>query len=92
MYSSMPVRMIATDMDGTLLGYKSVLPEENIRAIRAAQEKGIVVALATGRFVENAYFVAKDAGITCPIIGSNGAKVVVENLQLISYNIHQFSF
>lgn len=84
MSSSMPVRMIATDMDGTLLGYKSVLPEENIRAIRAAQEKGIVVALATGRFVENAYFVAKDAGITCPIIGSNGAKVVDENLQLIS--------
>ena len=62
MPSSMPVRMIATDMDGTLLGYKSVLPEENIRAIRTAQEKGIVVALATGRFVENAYFVVKDAG------------------------------
>ena len=84
MDSSMPVRMIATDMDGTLLNRKGQIPEENIRAIRAAQEKGIVVAIATGRFVENAYVVIQDAGIVCPIIGSNGAKITNEKLELIS--------
>ena len=35
------IRMIATDLDGTLLGAKSVLPEENVRALQRAMEAGV---------------------------------------------------
>ena len=33
-----PIRLVATDMDGTLLASGGILPEDNIRAIRAAQD------------------------------------------------------
>lgn len=79
----MPIRLIATDIDGTLLCSGRVIPRENAQAIREAQEKGIVFAVATGRFVENAYLLLEDFGIRCPIIGINGGKIVDEKLRVI---------
>jgi len=76
-----PIRLIATDMDGTLLADDGRIPPENIRAIRAAQERGITVALATGRFPENAYLKLLDQGLSCPIMGENGANIVDEHLR-----------
>ncbi len=46
----MSIKMIAFDMDGTLLNADHVtIPEENISALRAARERGIKIAAATGR-------------------------------------------
>ncbi len=84
MSATPPIRLVATDMDGTLLASGGILPEDNIRAIRAAQEKGVVVAIASGRFVENAYIVLQEHGLRCPIIGANGAETVDENLRPLS--------
>lgn len=78
-----PVRLIATDMDGTLLDSRSEIPERNLRAIKTAQEKGIVFAIASGRFPENAYLKLADFGVRCPIIGSNGARIVDEDLRTL---------
>ena len=80
----LPVRLIATDIDGTLLDSKGAIPERNLRAIRAAREKGVVFAIATGRFPENAYLKIADFGLRCPIVGSNGARIVDENLNTLS--------
>ena len=44
-----PVRMIASDLDGTLLGADGQLSARTIGALRAAREVGIVVVAATGR-------------------------------------------
>jgi len=79
-----PVRLIATDVDGTLLNSGGILPERNLKAIRAAREQGITVAIASGRFPENVYVLLENYGLRCPIIGTNGAKIVDENLKLIS--------
>lgn len=79
----MPIRLIATDVDGTLLNNSGVIPERNLRAIRAAQQKGITVAISSGRFAENVYVLLEDYGLRCPIIGVNGAEVVDENLHLL---------
>ncbi|MBR6186842.1 MAG: HAD family phosphatase [Clostridia bacterium] len=78
-----PIRLIATDMDGTLLDDKNTIPERNLRAIYAAREKGIVFAIASGRFPENAYLKLADFGLRCPIIASNGARIVDENLHTL---------
>lgn len=43
------IQLICIDIDGTLLNSKKELPEENIRAIRYAIDKGAIVAFATGR-------------------------------------------
>ena len=79
-----PIRLIATDIDGTLLNSHLQIPERNLRAIRAAQEKGITVAISSGRFPENVYVLLQDYSLRCPIIGLNGADIIDENLNHLS--------
>ena len=78
------IRLIATDIDGTLLNSERIIPDRNLRAIRAAQEKGITVAISSGRFPENVYVLLEDYGLRCPIIGMNGADVIDEGMNRLS--------
>ena len=43
------IKLIAIDMDGTLLDSQKEIPEENIKAIQEAAEAGIKIVLCTGR-------------------------------------------
>lgn len=72
------IKLIAIDMDGTLLDSKGEISEENKKTIRAAQENGVVVAICTGRFSENASMVIDDAGLFCPVVALNGAAFSLE--------------
>jgi len=71
----MAVRFIALDIDGTLLDSASQVPSANLRAIEAAVERGIEVALVTGRRFDFALPIASQ--IPCPLtmIVNNGAVV-----------------
>ncbi|WP_100332532.1 Cof-type HAD-IIB family hydrolase [Bacillus xiapuensis] len=69
------IKCIATDMDGTLLNGKMEVSENNSRAIKMAQEKGIEVVVATGRSYLEARYALDEAGIYCPIICVNGAEM-----------------
>jgi Cof subfamily protein (haloacid dehalogenase superfamily) len=71
-----PVRLVAIDMDGTLLPTLSQqVSARNARALRDAQKAGIVVAIATGR--RSAYTIPLLEGLglraDTPLITSNGA-------------------
>jgi len=71
-----PVRLVAIDMDGTLLpDFSAVVSERNKRALREAQEAGIVVAIATGRRQAFTAPLLVDVGLRAdtPMITSNGA-------------------
>ncbi len=83
MPNNLPIRLIASDVDGTLLNSRGIITQENINAIHAAQEKGIVFAIASGRFPENVYVRMKQYGIRCPIIAVNGCHITDENLNTI---------
>jgi Cof subfamily protein (haloacid dehalogenase superfamily) len=71
----MAIRLIALDIDGTLLDGKSQLPDINRRAIVDAAARGIEVALVTGRRYDFAMPIARQ--IPCPLtmITNNGAMV-----------------
>jgi Cof subfamily protein (haloacid dehalogenase superfamily) len=71
----MPIRLIALDIDGTLLDSSAEVPQANRRAVEAAVAQGIEVALVTGRRFDFALPVA--AKIPCPLtmIVNNGALV-----------------
>jgi len=69
----MSVRLIALDIDGTLLDSRWQLPEANRAAIRAATERGIEVALVTGRRYDFALPIARQVGTPLTMIVSNGA-------------------
>jgi len=71
-----PVRLVAIDVDGTLLAtFAKEVSRRNAQAIRAAQGAGITVAIATGR--RTAYTTPLLDGIglraDTPLITSNGA-------------------
>lgn len=69
------VRLIALDMDGTLLmSDHQTVPKENIDAIRRAHAMGIHVAISTGRMVEDASDFIRRYDLPCMIIAANGAR------------------
>lgn len=71
----MAIRLIALDIDGTLLDDRSRLPEANRKAITEASARGIEIALVTGRRYDFAMPIARQ--IPCPLtmIVNNGAMV-----------------
>ena len=71
----MGVRLIALDIDGTLLDSRWRLPEANRVAIHEATRRGIEVALVTGRRYDFALPVALDLGCPLTMIVNNGAMI-----------------
>ena len=71
----MGVRLIALDIDGTLLDSRWKLPEANRAAIAEATRRGIEVALVTGRRYDFAMPIAEQVGSPLTMIVSNGAVI-----------------
>ena len=71
----MAVRLIALDIDGTLLDESSNLPDVNRRAVMDATARGIEVALVTGRRYDFAMPVARQIPCALTMIVNNGAMV-----------------
>lgn len=69
------VRLIASDLDGTLLRSDRTVSERTRRAMAAAQERGILVVIATARHPLTAKQYAAAAGVTGLAICANGAIV-----------------
>jgi len=67
------IRMIATDLDGTLLSEKSNIPERNIHALQRAMQAGVKVVLASGRMIEATLPIAEKIGVNAPMVVLNGA-------------------
>lgn len=72
----MSIRLIATDLDGTLLRSDGSVSERSVGALRAAEDAGIVVVVATGRPPRWVQPVAERLEHTGMAICANGAVVV----------------
>ena len=68
-----PIRLIAIDLDGTLLNSRVELPEENLDALRRAHEASVEIVLSTGRRHDFALPIAKTLGFDLWLFSSNGA-------------------
>ena len=68
-----PVRLIAIDLDGTLLNSKVELSPENLDALSRAHEAGVEIVLGTGRRHDFALPIAKSLGFDLWLFSSNGA-------------------
>jgi Cof subfamily protein (haloacid dehalogenase superfamily) len=73
--SSRRIRLVALDLDGTLIGDDLRLPPRTTAAIRAAVERGVHVVLATGRMTSSALPYARELGLRAPLVGLQGALV-----------------
>jgi Cof subfamily protein (haloacid dehalogenase superfamily) len=74
-----PIRLIAVDIDGTLLNSQFHISEMDLQALRRANQQGIEVILVTGRRHAFALPIAQQLGFDLWLISSNGA--VTRSLQ-----------
>lgn len=69
------IRLLALDIDGTLTDPNFQVTARNIAALRAANEAGIEIMLATGRRHDYALPIAQELGFPIWLISSNGALI-----------------
>ena len=69
------IRLLAIDLDDTLLTDDLTIPASALSAIAAAREKGVQVVVATGRMFQSALPHARAANVDGPLITYNGALV-----------------
>lgn len=81
----MAIRLLALDLDGTLLNPRGQISQRNLNAIEQARVKGARVALVTGRRFRDSRPVALELGLDVPLISHNGALTKhVETLQTVA--------
>ena len=68
------IKLIASDMDGTLLNSRHDIDNESVEAIRNAVDAGIIFAISTGREYDNVEPFLKKHNIKCQCILMNGAE------------------
>ncbi len=82
------IKLLALDLDGTLLDSKGKISEANKIAIRKAEERGVLVTIATGRRFRDARPVAIEVGFNAPIITHNGALLkFAQTLETVAYSL-----
>jgi Cof subfamily protein (haloacid dehalogenase superfamily) len=69
----LPIRLLATDIDGTLLNPEFKISEGDLLALRRAHAAGIEIVLVTGRRHQFALPIAQQLGFDLWLISSNGA-------------------
>ncbi|MBC9785798.1 HAD family phosphatase [Heliobacterium chlorum] len=69
------IRLVAMDLDGTLLDEKRTVPEPVRQRIAELQQKGVLFTLATGRLFPSAIRYARQLSLQTPIIVCNGAMI-----------------
>ena len=68
------IKLIASDMDGTLLNDDHMISDENLKAIRKAQEMGRHFTIVTGRDYGAVKSYLEECNLKCECILSNGAE------------------
>lgn len=75
----MGIKLLALDLDGTLLNQNQKISQENVRAINKVKEKGINIVIATGRTNLGAENYFKELGLQEFLISYNGA--LIQNIK-----------
>lgn len=82
------IKLLALDLDGTLLNSRGEISEINKKAIRDAEEKGVLVTIATGRRFRDARPVGLELNLNAPVICHNGALLkYADSLETVSVSI-----
>lgn len=84
----MSIRLLALDLDGTLLNSRGQISGRNRHALDKAREGGVKVAIVTGRRFRDARPIALDLGLDVPVIAHNGALTKhAHTLETVAFNL-----
>ncbi len=81
------IKLVALDMDGTLLNNDGQISEANRQAIKAAQDKGIYIVLSTGRSLRTSQEHADALELTSYLVTVNGSEIWNEKRELVERNL-----
>ena len=73
------IKMVATDIDGTILKWSFEFSPEVKKCIKELDESGIKVVLVTGRMHSSAIPVARELGLHTPIVSYQGGLIKDES-------------
>ncbi|WP_347551531.1 Cof-type HAD-IIB family hydrolase [Pseudalkalibacillus hwajinpoensis] len=77
------IKLIALDMDGTLVNHDGEVSKENEEAVKRAKEQGIHVVLSTGRSLPFCRDIAEQLGRSEYLVTVNGGQVYNKKLELV---------
>ena len=77
------IRLVVSDMDGTLLNSASQISLKNQKAIQKLKDHHIDFAIASGRDFDGVYSIMHEYGLSCEAILGNGAQYVDQDGHLI---------
>lgn len=80
-------KLVAMDIDGTLLDSYGNISKENIEAIKKAKEQNIEVVLTSGRMPKAMLAIASEANANNYLICGNGAMIYDVNKEEIIITI-----
>lgn len=90
------IKLIASDIDETIIRHDQIVPERNKEAIKQAIDKGVIVMLATGRGPYEIFNIPKQAGVIAEdrfIICCNGAVIMnLETKEIVDVVDMNFSY
>ena len=78
------IKLIASDMDGTLLDGNGGISPYNVEMINEAKKRGIHFVIASGRAYTDIIPVTQQHGVECACVTGNGAEYIDEKGKLIS--------
>lgn len=79
-------KLVAIDLDGTLLDINKEISDRNKKAIGLAMQKGVKIVVCSGRVFTGARLYAKQIGSVDPIIACNGAIITESHNGNILYS------
>jgi 5-amino-6-(5-phospho-D-ribitylamino)uracil phosphatase len=80
------IKLIALDMDGTLLDGQDQVSDENRRVIKEAEKRGVAVVLSTGRSLKTARDYVLSLELSSYLVTVNGGEIWGPNGELIDIN------
>ncbi|MBQ0139813.1 MAG: HAD family phosphatase [Kurthia sp.] len=70
-----PIKLVAIDMDGTLLNDEHQLTAKTLDVLKQTIAKGVMIVLATGRGIHNVRLVPEAIALNQPVVAANGADI-----------------
>lgn len=81
------IKLIALDMDGTLLDNEQNVSSQNKEAIKLAKQKGIPTVLSTGRSLLTCREYAESLELSSFLVTSNGSEIWDSSFKLVDRNL-----
>ena len=80
----MDIKLLAIDMDGTLLNSKNQITKNTQHILKKAKDKGVKIVLATGRVLKSALYYSKYLDLESYVVACNGGIIIDNQANVLS--------